>query len=126
VYRYLLWPLLALLLSACALRRAPGFDSGVNLLTGEQLADTHAASVYDAVLRLRPGFLRVRGPTSVLIPGTNGPALWVDESYLGDVGELRDIPTRDVVSVRYFPAWDAATRYGSRYSQGMLVVDTRP
>jgi hypothetical protein len=126
VYRSLLWGILALLLSACAPRRAPGFDAGADLLTGAQLASTHAASAYDAVLRLRPRFLRVRGPTSLLIPGTNGPALWVDETYIGDVGELRDIPTRDVVSVRYLPAWDAASRYGSRYSHGILVVDTRP
>lgn len=114
------------MLSACAHRPGPRSNSGPELLTGEQLASTHAASVYEAVRRLRPSFLRARGPTSVLIPGATGPALWVDQTYIGDVGELRDIPTGDVVSIRHLPSWEAATHYGSRFSQGVLVVTTRP
>jgi hypothetical protein len=126
VPRFLVWALAALVLSACAHRAAPPVQGDSDFLTGQQLVRTRAASVYEAVLRLRPTFFRPRGPTSLLVSGPAGPALWVDQSHVGDIGELRDMPTRDVVSVRYLPAWQAATQYGSRFSNGVLVVTTRP
>jgi hypothetical protein len=126
VYRVLRSALMPLVLSACAHQVAPRFNPSADLLTREQLAGTHATSVYDAVRQLRPSFLRARGPTSLVIPGTEGPALWVDEAYIGDVAGLRDIPLGDVVSIRYLSSWDAATRYGSKFLQGVLVVTTRP
>lgn len=124
--RFLTVALSGLVLSACASRAEPRLRYDGDLLTGDQLAGTRAASVYDAVLRLRPAFFRARGPTSVLIPGGEGPALWVDQSHVGDLRELRDMPTGDVVEIRLVPAWEAATRYGSRFSNGVLVVTTRP
>lgn len=124
--RLLAWALSALVVSACASHASPqaGYDRDV--LTGEQLARTRAGSVYEAVLRLRPAFFRTRGPTSLMVPGSDGPALWVDQSHVGDVRELRDMPVRDVVSVRLLSSSEAAIRYGSRFSSGVLVVTTRP
>jgi hypothetical protein len=126
VPRFLLWALAVWMVSACAHRAAPRITHDSDVLTGEQLARTRAGSVYDAVLRLRPAFFHSRGPTSLLVPGSEGPALWVDESHVGDIRELRDMPTRDVVSVRLLRGWEAVIRYGSRFSDGVLQVSTRP
>jgi hypothetical protein len=126
VYRLLEWAIPALVLCGCAGRAEPGFSYQSDVLTGDQLARTRAGSVYEAVLRLRPAFLHARGPSSVLIPGSAGPALWVDQSHVGDVRELRDMPIGDVVSIRLLRGWEAVTRYGSRFSNGVLVVATRP
>lgn len=124
--RLLAWAFSALLVSACASRASLPVGHDRDLLTGEQLARTRAASVYEAVLRLRPAFFRTRGPTSLMVPGSAGPALWVDQSHVGDVRELRDMPVRDVASVRLLSTSEAAIHYGSRFSNGVLVVTTRP
>lgn len=120
------WAPLALFASACAVHPPPPLEPSSDTLTAAELAGTYATSVYDAVRRLRPSFLRARGPTSVLIPGTEGPAVWIDDAHIGDVAELRDVPTGDVVSIRYLPSWEASTRYGPGYPNGVLVVTTRP
>jgi hypothetical protein len=62
----------------------------------------------------------------VLLPDGGGPSVWIDDAHVGDVNQLRDLPAADVVSIRFLPAWDAATRYGSGFPNGVLVVTTRP
>jgi hypothetical protein len=126
MHRLSRWASLALVTGACGLPSPSRLAPSGDLLTAAELAGTRAVSAYEAIRRLRPSLLMARGPSSVLVPGGAGPALWIDETYVGDVSALRDVPSGDVVSVHLVPAWDAATRYGSGFPNGVLVVETRP
>ena len=53
-----------------------------------------------------------------------GPAVIVDQTLLGEIQELTDIPLKDVQAVRYLAAWDATTRYGPGYANGVIEVTT--
>jgi hypothetical protein len=112
---------------ACAVSRGPAEPAvpDPDLLTAAELGAASEASVYEAVRRLRPRFLQSRGPTSVSLPSA-GPAVWVDGTLMGGVEWLSWLLPRDVVTIRRLSAWDAATMYGSRSTDGVIVVTTRP
>jgi hypothetical protein len=115
---------LAASLAACATGRVAPLEQDRDLITGAELAHTNDASVYEAIRHLRPLFLHTRGPSSVLNSTAMGPAVIVDQTFLGGIRELTDIPLKDVQAVRYLPAWDATTRYGSGYANGVIEVTT--
>ena len=97
-----------------------------DLLTAAELGGASESSVYEAIRRLRPRFLQSRGPTSLSLPSAAGPAVWVDGRLMGGVEWLGWLLPRDVVTIRRLSAWDAATVYGGRFPDGVLVVTTRP
>ncbi len=115
---------LAASLAACATGRVAPLEYDRDLITSVELAHTNAASVYEAIRNLRPLFLRARGPSSVLNSTATGPAVIVDQTLLGEIQELTDIPLQDVQAVRYLAAWDATTRYGQGYANGVIEVTT--
>ena len=115
---------LAASLAACATGRVVPLEYDRDLITSAELAHTNAASVYEAIRHLRPLFLRARGPSSVLNSTAMGPAVIVDQTFLGEIQELTDIPLKDVQAVRYLAAWDATTRYGPGYANGVIEVTT--
>ena len=85
------------------------------------------ASVYEAVQRLRSRFLQSRGSNSLSLSSAGGPAVWVDGTLMGGLEWLHDLLPREVVTIiRRLSAWDAATTYGSRFTNGVIVVTTRP
>ena len=115
---------LAASLAACATGRVAPLEYDRDFITSVELAHTNAASVYEAIRRLRPLFLSARGPSSVLDSTAMGPAVIVDQTLLGEIQELTDIPLKDVQAVRYLAAWDATTRYGPGYANGVIEVTT--
>jgi hypothetical protein len=78
------------------------------------------------VRRLCIRFLQSRGPNSLSLPSTGCPAVWVDGTRSRGLAWLHDLLPREVVTIRRLSAWDAATTYGSRFTDGVIVVTTRP
>jgi hypothetical protein len=115
---------LAASLAACATGRVAPLEQDRDYITSAELAHADAASVYEAIMRLRPLFLRTRGPSSVLNPTAMGPAVIVDHTLLGGIQVLTDIPLKDVQAIRYLAAWDATTRHGPGYANGVIEVTT--
>jgi hypothetical protein len=115
---------LAASLAACATGRVAPLEHDRDFIASAELAHTKAASVYEAIRHLRPLFLRTRGPSSVLNSTVMGPAVIVDQTLLGGIQVLTDIPLMDVQAVRYHAAWDATTRYGPGYANGVIEVTT--
>ena len=115
---------LAASLAACATGRVAPLEHDRYYVTSAELAHTNAASMYEAIRHLRPQFLRTRGLSSVRNSNAMGPAVIVDQTVLGGIQELTDIPLKDVQAVRYLAAWDATTRYGSGYANGVIEVTT--
>jgi hypothetical protein len=125
--RYRARALLALVVLGCAGRRAGvPVSPDPDRLTAAELAGAQETSLYEAIRRLRPRFLQSRGPTSIMLPSFAGPAVWVDGTLLGGVEWLSSVLPKDVATVQRLSAWDAATVYGPRFPNGVIVVTTHP
>jgi hypothetical protein len=119
---------LGLVVAACSARnQQTGSDapprSSSNVITRQELTGAQRATVYEAVERLRPSFLRPR-----TIAGTAGSApqsyavVYVDGIRKGGPDFLRTIPIGEVAEVRYLSATDATTRYGLNVPAGVIDV----
>jgi hypothetical protein len=112
-------------LAACATGGVIAPETERTVITAPELATSGAAHVRDAVQRLRPEFLRVRGPSSILNTVATGPAVFVDGALLGAVDVLGDIPVGDLARIKYHAAWDATTRFGDGYPHGVIELITK-
>jgi hypothetical protein len=85
---------------------APGGSISANsdVITREELIQTGASDLYQAVERLRPLWLRSRGVRS--LTAETEIAVLRDGSYFGPVESLRTIPTEQAFQLEYV---DAAT-----------------
>jgi hypothetical protein len=118
--------LLTILLAAGCARGTPLSTPGTrNVITAEQIAETSATDAYEAVQRLRPEFLRGRGPTSVRDPNPTLPVVFLDNTRLGGLQQLRNIPVQIIETIEYLSASDATTRWGTGYTGGAIEVRTR-
>ena len=108
----------------CAARsretHAPRLDRTV--LVRDQMVKGRYANVYDAVLAMRPQWLRPRGPESFLLP----LVVWVyvDEVRLGDVETLRSVQPSLVTSVRFYDGPSATGRWGVGHGAGVIHIST--
>ncbi len=120
---------LAVTLVACS--RAPRTGVGDRqVIRAPELALIKPASVnaYDLVAKLRPEFLRARGPVSASRGrATELPSatVFVDGVESGPAPEaLPRIPAGEVVEIRLHRAADATTKYGTRHGGGVIEVTT--
>lgn len=91
-------------------------------------AEVEAANVtnaYELVERLRPNWLRGRGAASAMNPGSEIPIVYIDNTRLGDLQNLRGIEIRSVREMRYIRAADATTRWGTGHAGGVIQVTMR-
>jgi hypothetical protein len=116
---------LSALVLACGSSGGPGARGSSNVITAEELAAVEAPTVYEAVERLRPHFLRGRGTTSMRNAQPALPVVYYAGVRQGGIEMLRQLRTRDVVEVRYLNASDATTRYGTDHTGGAIVVVLR-
>ena len=92
-------------------------------LSDQELADTAELTLYDAIQRLRPFWLRARG-NSV----TRGPPpviVYLDNIRVGDASYLRGLRVDMVEEVSYVNATDATTRWGIGVSGGVIMVKSK-
>lgn len=114
-------------LSACASGPTGGArrDSSVIARAELDVDGVSGLMVYDAIQRLRPGWLAPRAATSI----SNGtgplPAVLVGNAPRRDIEILRSIPVGDVAELRFVNARDATTRYGTGYVNGLIEVRPR-
>jgi len=118
--------LVPVVLLGCAPHRvAPGaYDP--NLITEDEIVDSHAATAYDVIHKLRGNFLSYRGKISIYSPATvSMPTVYVDEQRYGDINILSSIPAEVIATIRLYRAWDATTRYGINNASGVIAITTR-
>jgi hypothetical protein len=92
--------------------------SRYNVISREDLAEIEARediSLYDAIRRLHPTWLRGRGTTAPVMVHYNG-------ARLGDAGELRRFRVSDVQYVEHMEGPQATQRFGTGYGAGVLLV----
>ena len=88
-------------------------------MTRADLLETSETTVYAAVQRLRPRWLRAR---SGGFASRSTTQVFVDGSPRGDVGVLRQLRILDVRDVSFLSATDAATLFGTAAAIGAVIV----
>lgn len=98
-----------------------------DVLTAAELSLARGlVTAYDAVVRLRPGFLNPRDARMATVAGRGLlPAVFVDGAYSGGVDVLRVFPASEVAEMRYVRPIEAMHRYGPDYRAGVILVRLR-
>jgi len=103
---------------------ADGSISRRNTLTRSDLAATNALTMVDALMRLRPEFLRgsARGP----LIGKPEIAVYLNNQYAGEPSVLNTIPLSAVREITFLHPTEARSRYGSfcQCANGAIIVAT--
>jgi hypothetical protein len=79
------------------------------------------------VQKLRPNFLRERGQTSLSDPASTDvtPNVYLNDTKMGDISALKDIPTDNIVTIKYWNDKEAQARFGVGNVSGVIQVTTR-
>lgn len=93
-----------------------------NVITATELMSVPSSSLYDVIEKLRPQFLRSRGPTSINLPSEEYPAVYVDERPYGDIGSLRTLVTGQIGEVHYYDPMSAQQKFGLTSGSGVISV----
>ena len=95
-----------------------------NTLLAEEIKGVSVSTAYDAVIRLRPSWLRNRGPISVQQPNAGQVVAYVDGLRVGGADALARVPASAVVQIEYLSGPDATTRFGMGHDGGAILVRT--
>jgi hypothetical protein len=96
-----------------------------NVISQQELADAsiNTLTLYDAITRLRPNWLRQRGATSITGLSNMMPGVMINESF-SQIDALHSLRSTDASSVEYMSGADATTLYGTGYVNGLIKVKT--
>jgi hypothetical protein len=105
---------------ATRLRRPSDVLTAADLSAVRSLA---SATAYEAVVQLRPGFLRPRDVrTGAILTGELAPAVFVGGMFAGGPEVLRGITVSAVAEMLYVRSFEAMLRYGPNYGAGVILV----
>jgi hypothetical protein len=118
--------IMAIAASACSRPGSRLVRTDSDRITAQELSRLNVSNAYDAVLQLRPLWLRSRGRRSYRLPteivvAQNG-------SYFGPVASLRQFQIEDVRELRYLDGPQAGallSGLGSRHVEAAIVVELR-
>lgn len=115
---------LASLTVACASARPPaaGATRDPDVITIAELERHADITARQAIERLRPRFLRMRGPSSLQNPDADRLLVYVDNSRIGGIEVLDQIHAFEIREIRYLSAPDATSRYGTGHSGGVIAI----
>ncbi|HVA58199.1 MAG: hypothetical protein WBQ26_13645 [Gemmatimonadaceae bacterium] len=105
---------------------APTPSHRFDLITADELAGRSFANAYDAIQQLRPSMLAQRGGAASSSLRSGPPALqvYVDNTSIGGVSGLRDLPAGGIKEIRYLSPTDATQRFGTGNAGGAIVIST--
>lgn len=92
------------------------------VISEQELTASDATNLSEAISQLRPRFLQRRGETSVGNPDGSGTVVYLDDTRIGGIEELRAIHPSDVREVRYLDGPQASARYGMNHGGGAIMV----
>lgn len=95
-------------------------------LFAPEIVAARVTDAYQAVLRLRPDFLRRGDARDVRDQSTNPIQVYLDDVDLGGIEALRRVPLDAVTQIRYVPPSEADMRWAGRHPAGVILVSTQP
>jgi hypothetical protein len=98
---------------------------GREVLTAAEIVASRVTDVYQAVMQLRPEFLRRRPISQPITPFTTvSIAVYLDDMPYGSAESLRQIPLDRVRLIRYLSPTEANLKYGGSHAAGAILVTT--
>jgi len=111
------------LLTACVHQGAQApTNGGHDLITAEELEGAGANTLYEAVAKLRPHFLKSRAVTAYGRPATAPLMLYVDGEKMESVDDLRHLPLLEVREVRFYEPQLANLRFARYNNAGGAIA----
>jgi hypothetical protein len=106
-------------------------NSNRSVINGEELSNTHETNLYTAIQRLRPDWLRTRGPSSISAGRSgnqdpDGVNVYQDLQKLGSIEVLRSMSLAQATSLRFYTASEAQLRFGTGNPNGVIQIVTAP
>lgn len=105
-------------------------SSNRDVITAAELPTTGTETAYDAIIRLRPNFLRARPAQSYSLETNGGvsgpapaPALIINGQQIGELSDLRRIAATTLKSVRYYSIEQAKRKFGMQYQGGAIEIE---
>lgn len=118
--------LLLIFLAACGPKRAESpTPIRQNEISLEDIQKSGYPDAYSTIQSLRPQWLRVRGRTSFRNGSQVGIRVYLDNSLLGGLDQLRSIMVRSVASMQYLDELEASQRWGLDNGAGAILLLTR-
>jgi hypothetical protein len=98
-----------------------------NIISETEIQSVPSVNLYELISKLRPNFLRSRGPQSLSSGSTASEyaAVYMDGRPYGDIASLRSIVSSQVSQVRYYDASDASAKFGIINANGVIDVTIR-
>jgi hypothetical protein len=98
------------------------------VITADELRDSRETSLYNAVQRMRPDWLRGRGPTSLSTgtssQGSDAINVYMDLQRLGSVEMLKSMSLTTATSLKFYSASEAQMRFGTGNPNGVIQIVT--
>ena len=85
---------------------APAPMRSPSLITADEVRETTASNLYDAIVQVRPEFFTSRGRTSLINEPENAMLVIVQRHAIGGLSELRNIAVAITVSVKRLSSSD--------------------
>jgi len=101
-----------------------GPDRDRNRISPEEIAAEPVTTAAELVNRLRPAWLRSRGPESIRSGTPSFPIVYIDGVRSGGPEALRGISTQIIREIRFINGRDATTKYGLDHGAGVILVST--
>jgi hypothetical protein len=100
-------------------------------ISAEELKETRETSLYNAIQRIRPDWLRSRGATSIQsgMAGNPGPDqifVYQDVQRLGTIDILKSMNITQATSLKFYTASEAQMRFGTGNPNGAIQIITAP
>jgi len=102
---------------------APATVTDPNVLTGDELRRTDTTTLWDALRRLRPQWLRARANISLVDRDAGEPVVYLHGVRHGDLSTLRQFNLDQVRRVEFLDGRDATTRFGTGHGGGVIMVE---
>lgn len=113
--------------SACSMHQSETVGPGARaVITADEIDSSQASNAFDAVRKLRPGFLVSHGKVSLDARAAPAfPNVYVDNVFYGDASTLRDIPAATIDSIKFYTPGEAQYKFGHGNMAGVIEVVTR-
>ena len=98
-----------------------------NTLLPDELpaSDRSLMTVYQAIQKFRPRFLKEAGYTNENTQGASGVALYIDDVKMQGLEQLNQMRMSDVEKVQYLTGAEGTMRFGMGHDNGVILITRR-
>ncbi len=94
-----------------------------HLITLEEIERTTGSTAYDLILKLRPFWIRGRGPRSInRNTEAQYPMIYLNGQKFGNIDTLSEITNTNITEIKFLSPSDATIRYGVNHGGGAILI----